>query len=105
MVNSLVSGVEAPYCSVVPYSTYPCTTSSELTSISALVSMILVTEMSEMEGPDIGGGVVSVAGGEVSEVSVVVSAGRVWASIKGAFAIKSATTGNNRSDFFTKVLR
>ena len=101
MVNSLVSGVEAPYCSVVPYSTYPCTTSSELTSISALVSVMLVTEMSEMDGPGIGGGVVSAVGGEVS---VVVSAGRVWASIKGAFAIKSATTGNNRSDFFTKVL-
>lgn len=76
MLNSLVSGVEAPYCSVVPYSTYPWTISSESTSMRALVSVMSVTETFPIEGPaGISGALSSTAGVEVSVV--VVSAGRV----------------------------
>ena len=81
-MNSLESGVDMPYCSVVPYSTYPCTISSESTSMRALVSVMSVTETLEIEGPT---GISGVGAGAVSSTGEAGGlVGKVWASAKNA---------------------
>lgn len=101
MLNSLVSGVDMPYSLLVPYSTYPCTTSSESTSIRALVSVMSVTETLDIEGAGMGAVVSSIAGGVVS---VVVSAGSVWARAELAkISTTPATVERRRVVFIPQV--